>query len=100
MRFRGQIQTVHLLPDHKALVLVLTNIEGMPEVGMFVNLLGETKKIIELGRNSTDGKAVSYRDCLTGQPIPAYGSICVDWSGLYVEKAAMHDQWVQEEAIQ
>ncbi len=96
MRFRGQIQSVHMFPDHKALVLTLTNIESTPEVGgMFIRLMGETKKIIELGRNSTDGNAVSYRDCLTGKPVPAYGSIGIDWHEPHIAKEEMFGEWLK-----
>lgn len=97
MRFRGQIQDAFMFRERKGLVLSLTNIEGLPEIGMHVSILGEIRKIIEIGRNSTDGNAVSYRSCLTGQPVPAYGSIGVDWNESDVDAIGLRDQWVEEE---
>ena len=100
MRFRGQIQGIHLFPQQNALMLSLTRIESTPEIGMFVRFLGRTHKIVELGRNSTDGKVVSHRSCLTGAPVSAYGSICIDWPEASVDKEEMFGEWVEEEAIQ
>lgn len=78
---------------------MLTHIEGMPESGMTVSIGGKSAVIKELGRNSTDGKVVSSRSCLTGQPCSPYGSILVEWNGDALHPEETHRLWVQEEAV-
>ncbi len=63
----------------KGLFVQLTDVEGLPEKDMIVMFYGELATITEVGRNSTDGQAVSTRSCLTGQPVTPYGSVLLDW---------------------
>ncbi|MEO0378916.1 MAG: hypothetical protein AAF252_01520 [Pseudomonadota bacterium] len=77
--FRARIADAFLLKE-KGLVLQLTDIEGMPVEGQEV-FFGDTgSRVIALGTNGTDKQPVSFRDCLTGQTVPAYGSILVEAS--------------------
>ena len=99
-RFRGQIEDVFKIPSKEGFVFKLTNIEGHPEVGMSISVGGKTRRIVELGRNSTDGKHVSERSCLTGRPCAPYGGILVDWPGHFSEAKALRLQWVSEEIEQ
>lgn len=76
-RFTGLIKDAFDLPTRDGIALMLTHIEGTPEVGMQVIVGGKVCSVLALGRNSTDGQIVSTRDCLTGKTVPAYGSILV-----------------------
>lgn len=78
--FRGEITDAFVIPDH-GLALILNKIEGAPESGMAVQIGKKTTRVKALGRNSTDGQAVSTRSCLTGRTVAAYGGIVVDWDG-------------------
>ncbi|MEJ8560992.1 hypothetical protein QTO30_06990 [Yoonia sp. GPGPB17] len=91
--FRGQIEDWFNIPKPR-FGLMLTRIEGMPKVGMRVQIEGCFGTILELGRNSTDGQPVSYRDCVSGMPCAAYGSILVELSEYQPERG----QWVEEVA--
>lgn len=75
-RFSGKIEDVFRIKGH--LAIMLTGIEGMPKVGMTVRIGDCVRTILELGRNSTDHKPISTRDCLTGRPVPPYGSILIE----------------------
>ncbi len=97
-RFAGYVEDVLSLRHKDGLVLMLTGIENHPEVGMTVRVGEHIGSISELGRNSTDGQAVSYRSCLTGKPCSPYGSILVEWSGESPETNSLVRQWVKEEA--
>ncbi len=99
VRFRGWIEDA-VVPRKKKkgrCSLMLTQIEGMPLAGMTVSLSGTLATIKELGRNTTDGKAVSSRDCLTGQPCPPYGTVLVEWIGDAPDPKDLSQIWVQEE---
>ncbi|MFY0682515.1 MAG: hypothetical protein JXR13_18225 [Thalassovita sp.] len=96
MAFRGQIQDVLPMRQGSGLVLMLTNIEGALAKGMQVQLLDQETKITELGRNSTDGKPVSTRSCLTGKPCAPYGAIALDWQGPQPAAQTLVGQWVQQ----
>ena len=76
--FRGIVQDWFTMPS-KGLVVMLTEVEGEPAIGSIVSFLGGHLRIIEVGKNSTDGKAVSTRDCLTGRTVAPYAAICLDW---------------------
>ncbi len=89
--FRGQISGFFAHPKN-GLILMLTNIEGNPRVGMQVLVNAKPAIITELGQNSTDGQPVSTRSCLTGQPCPPYGLIVVEIDGA---KPA-NKTWVEE----
>jgi hypothetical protein len=80
IKCRGKINNVFVLPV-PGLVLNLTEIEGHPKVGEMVQVGSKCCKILELGRNSTDGRAVSTRSCLTGRTVAPYGAIRVEWDG-------------------
>ena len=99
-RFKGQIEDVLQLRSKEGLGLFLSHIEGMPEIGMPINVGGEIRRILKLGRNTTDGKHVSDRDCLTGQPCAPYGHILVDWAGEFSEAQKLRLQWITEEIEQ
>ena len=96
MRFRGRIDDAFPLKGKDGLVLTLNHIEGMPERGMVLSLAGRRVCIVDVGTNSTDGQAVSTRSCLTGESVPAYGSVFVDWALPYPERAELHQEWVEE----
>lgn len=97
-RFFGYVEDVLSLRHKDGLALMLTGIESHPEVGMTIKVGDHIGSIAELGRNSTDGQAVSHRDCLTGKPCSPYGSIFVEWSGETPETNSLVGQWVKEEA--
>lgn len=97
MGFRGLIEDAFSLKDRKGLVLMLTHVEGMPQVDMPVRIAGRKTQILDIGRDSTDGQPVSTRTCLTGKPVPAYGSIFVGWTPPCPDTPALRGQWVQEE---
>lgn len=82
------------------LALMLTHIEGMPAKGMRVSIAGRDLLIMDVGRNSADGKPVSTRSCLTGETVPPYGSIFVDWQPPYPEGASLHRNWIEEQPEQ
>ena len=80
--FQGRIDGVFVIPNrYDVLALSLTEIEGVSEVGQIACFKGERRKILELGRNSTDGKTISTRSCLTGQPVAPYEMIGIEWDG-------------------
>ncbi|MEM8656254.1 MAG: hypothetical protein AAGF36_16095 [Pseudomonadota bacterium] len=54
-------------------------------------------EIVEVGKNSTDGKAVSTRSCLTGQRVAPYGHVLVDWISGDPAPNEMHGHWIQED---
>ncbi len=97
MRFRGRIEDAFPLRGKMGLALMLTHMEGMPEKGMRVSIAGRDLNIVDVGRNTTDGKPVSTRDCLTGKAVPPYGSIFVDWLPPYPERTSLHRQWIEEQ---
>ena len=97
MRFRGRITNVFDFPGQEGLAVVLTEIEGMPAVGMSVRLFGRRARILELGRNSTDGQPVSRRDCLTGREVAPYGGVLVEWEGKRPKATRDDPQWLEEE---
>ena len=78
MAFSGKIEDAFRLQD-KGVVLMLTDVEGSPEEGLILELQNRLVKVLAVGKNSTDGKPVSTRNCLTGQPTAPYGSVLVDW---------------------
>jgi len=80
MLFRARIENAFAIPK-AGIGVMLTHVEGYPSVGMKVRLGSEICEILELGRNTTDGKAISSRDCLTGALCPPYGSVRLDWTG-------------------
>ncbi|MDD9729972.1 hypothetical protein PVW46_08630 [Mameliella sp. AT18] len=91
MKFRGQVEDCFLLVE-KGLAVMLNRIEGMPKTGMRV-CIGETEtRIIDVGRNSTDGQPVSTRDCLTGRTCSPYGFILID----FLEQRPKRGVWVEE----
>ena len=90
--FRGFIEDAFVLKD-KGVAVMLTHVEGMPAVGMRVPVGDQIVTILELGRNSTDGQAVSHRSCLTGKPVPGYGSVLMDWKG---DPRDIARHWAQE----
>lgn len=96
-RFREQIVGAFEIPN-QGLCLSLNHIDGLPQVDMHNRVGNRLCKIIALGRNSTDGQAVSMRDCLTGRPTPAYGSIVVEWIGSEPTTGEIYKLWVSEEA--
>ncbi|MVO15846.1 hypothetical protein [Parasedimentitalea huanghaiensis] len=96
MRFRGLIQDAFQHNDKKGLVLTLNHVEGVPQVDMTVHIARQKTQILDIGRNSTDGQPVSTRACLTGKPVPAYGSILVDWAPANPDFRALRSQWVEE----
>ena len=80
MEFRGRITDVFELPNGRV-ILQMTEIEGLPDVGMSLRWEGGQCEIRELGLNGTDGMAVSTRSCLTGHPVPPYGAVGVALTG-------------------
>ncbi|WP_044006418.1 hypothetical protein [Jannaschia sp. CCS1] len=78
MSFTAIIREAFVLSDGK-IVLDMSEIEGMPTVGDLVRAGGGAGRIVELGRNSTDGQVVSTRACLTGKEVAPYGGIVVVW---------------------
>ncbi|WP_223424881.1 hypothetical protein [Tateyamaria pelophila] len=97
-RFRGQVDSFFAVAD-RGLALSLTNIEGMPRVGMTLRVGERLCKVLELGRNSTDGQPVSYRSCLTGAPTPAYGFVVIEWNDDFPEPVEFRKMWVAEEMV-
>ncbi|PSL21869.1 hypothetical protein [Shimia abyssi] len=94
--FKGKIEDIWHIPD-KGVVLHLNQVEGTPEVGMQVSVAGQTAKIIELGKNSTDGKTISDRSCLTGQPTSGYGAILTDLDRSSLDLDHVHGTWIAAE---
>ena len=95
-QFRGLIENAFELPQH-GVFLMLNKIEGMPKVGMRVHVLEHRCRITALGRNSTDGQAVSTRACLTGLPTDPYGGVCVEWEAEAPAINELHKCWAEEE---
>ncbi|WP_238367069.1 hypothetical protein [Mesobacterium pallidum] len=89
---RGFIEDAFVLKG-KGVAVMLTHVEGMPEVAMRVMVGDHVLTILALGQNSTDGQAVSHRPCLTGKPGPGYGGVVVDWPGNPRDIAR---QWVED----
>lgn len=96
MRFRGRITNLFVIQD-KGLVVMMTEIEGFPVVGQKVRLLGVQTSVKALGENSTDGQPVSTRSCLTGQQVPPYGGVMVEWEGPVPRLTAGDSEWLEEE---
>lgn len=63
----------------------MTEIEGLPAVGDCVRIGQAKGRVVALGRNSTDGKSVSTRACLTGRAVAPYGAIAVIWTAELVD---------------
>ncbi len=78
MSFRGKVQDCFELKG-KGLVVMLTEVEGAPAIGTLVDFLGGHRRIVDVGRTSTDGQVVSTRDCLTGRPTAPYCTIGLEW---------------------
>ncbi|MEL7115686.1 MAG: hypothetical protein AAGP08_08850, partial [Pseudomonadota bacterium] len=76
--FRGIVSDYFVMPG-KGLIVMLTEVEGMPKIGSVVDFLGGHLTILEVAKNSTDGQFVSTRDCLTGQPVAPYSTIVLKW---------------------
>lgn len=97
-RFRGQVDDFFAIAD-RGLSLSLTNIDGMPRAGIILQEGERLCKVLELGRNSTDGQPVSYRNCLTGAPTPAYGNVLIEWHDELPEPGEFRKMWVVEEMV-
>lgn len=78
--FAGRVTDMFALND-KGFVLQLTEVEGCPARGMKLDIGPKRCRVIEAGRISADGQPVSTRSCLTGQPVPPYGAVLVEWIG-------------------
>lgn len=81
MTFSAAIKDALTFKSKPGLALMVSNVKGMPAVGMALALLGKCAEVLELGRTSTDGQPVSFRSCLTGKPTPGCGSLFVSWEG-------------------
>ena len=82
-RFRGRVEDVFTVDTGTA--LFLTEVEGMPREGLLVRLGDRVRSVLTVGRNTTDGQPVSFRDCLTGKPVSGYGHVLVDERAVVVE---------------
>lgn len=80
----------------KGLVLMLTEVEGAPSIGMTVDFLGGHRAIVDIGKNSTDGQPVSTRDCLTGRTVAPYGAILLNWTDGTEVPTGIHGAEVKE----
>ena len=76
--FRGTITDCFELPG-KGLVVMLTDVEGTPQIGTLVDFLGGHRRIIDIGRTAGDGATVSTKDRLTGRPTKPSCTIGLDW---------------------
>ena len=94
--FRGRVTNVFAIGD-RGTALMLTEIEGRPEVGMTLRVGKRRCLVIELGRNSTDGEVVSTRACLTGRPVAPYGAVAVAWTDGAGHSAPRAGEWAREE---
>ncbi len=63
---------------------------------MRLNISGYECTLTEVGRNTTDGQAVSSRDCLTGKPVAPYGHILIEWNGAALPEKSLRHQEVKE----
>ncbi|NIZ59473.1 hypothetical protein DL239_00625 [Sedimentitalea sp. CY04] len=95
--FRGLIQDAFHLQNEAGVALSLTQVEGIPEIGMMVSVAGQPATIRDFGHNSTDGQVISSRSCLTGEPCSPYGGIFVEWNKNTPAPEDLCKQWVQEE---
>lgn len=82
----------------KGYLLQLTEVEGLPRKGAMLGMGSDTCRVIEVLRNSTDGRAVSDRSCLTGRPVSPYGAVLVEWIGDVPLPKDVFGRWVKEEA--
>lgn len=78
--FAGRVTDMFASND-KGFVLQLTEVEACPARGMKLDIGPKRCRVIEVGRNSTDGQPLSTRSCLTRQPVPLYGAVPVEWIG-------------------
>ncbi|WP_299597506.1 hypothetical protein [uncultured Tateyamaria sp.] len=81
----------------KGHVLQLTEVLGHPRKGITLSVVGQRCRVVEVGRNSTDGQAVSTRSCLTGKPVAPYGHVLVKWISEAPLASDIHGNWVEEE---
>ena len=59
-------------------VLSLTDAEGLPEAEMVLRTESGRCRVVEVGRTSTDGQAVSTGSCLTARQIAPHGVVAVE----------------------
>jgi hypothetical protein len=79
--YSGVVERAFAVPREGSTGLRVADVRGWPKEGLDVLVGGHRGKIVEVGHNGTDGKAVSFRDCATGLPTAGYGAVCVRWSG-------------------
>ena len=63
----------------KGLVVMLTDVEGEPQIGGVVEFFGGHLTIVDVGQNLTDDRTVSTRSCLTGKKVAPYCTVLLEW---------------------
>ena len=78
--FRGKITDMFTL-QNKGDVLQFTGVRDEPAKGMTLTIADLSCRVLEVGKNFTDGQIVFDRSCLTGEKIDPYCLVLVEWTG-------------------
>ncbi|WP_299370248.1 hypothetical protein [uncultured Tateyamaria sp.] len=92
--FRGKITDMFTLQD-KGHVPQFTQVVGEPAKGMTLTIAHLSSRVLEVGKNFTDGQVVSDRSCLTGQTIAPYCVALVEWAGARPDPKTVCGSWAE-----
>ena len=95
--FAAEIEDAFKLKNMSGTVLTLKGVEGWPKTGSLVRFGDYRTRILARSRNTTDGQEVSFHDCLTGKPVPAWSTILVEDTVPDMDLATLRGMLVEEE---